>query len=59
VFAFAPVVAGSWQQHELWDGTYIYDDLLDWHEWYTIKQRNERIIQEYYETLRGMKNGSD
>ena len=24
-----PVAAGFWQQHELWDGTYTLDDLLD------------------------------
>ena len=28
-FLFLPVTAGMWQQHELWDGTYMIDDLLD------------------------------
>lgn len=30
-----------WQQHELWDGTYNLDDLLDAHEILAIKQENE------------------
>ena len=28
-FLFMPVAAGFWKQHELWDGTYTLDDLLD------------------------------
>ena len=28
-FLFLPVAAGMWKQHELWDGTYTLDDLLD------------------------------
>ena len=28
-FLFLPVAAGLWRQHELWDGTYTLDDLLD------------------------------
>ena len=28
-FLFLPVFARLWQQHELWDGTYTLDDLLD------------------------------
>jgi hypothetical protein len=28
-FLFLPVSAGMWKQHELWDGTYTLDDLLD------------------------------
>ena len=26
---YVPVLAGLWQQHELWDGTYTLNDLLD------------------------------
>ena len=40
-FLFTPVVAGIWQQHELWDGTYTYDDLLDAHELLSVKYENE------------------
>ena len=28
-FAFLPVIYGFWRQHEVWDGTYTIDDLLD------------------------------
>ena len=31
-FAYAPVMAGMWKQHEVFDGTYDFDDLLDAHE---------------------------
>ena len=30
-----------WQQHELWDGTYILDDLLDAVEQIRVKRENE------------------
>lgn len=39
---FAPVAAGMWKQHELWDGTYTYDDLLDILELMNVKSENER-----------------
>ena len=38
-FLFLPVAAGLWRQHELWDGTYTLDDLLDAAE--LIRVRNE------------------
>ena len=41
VFAYAPVVAGWWRQHEAWDGTYDFDDLLDAHELLAVKAANE------------------
>jgi hypothetical protein len=50
-------MAGSWQQHEVWDGTYTYSDLLDWHEMQRVKNENERRIQEYNK-LQGELNGS-
>lgn len=40
-FLFLPVAAGLWQQHELWDGTYTLDDLLDAVEWIRVKRENE------------------
>ena len=40
-FLFLPVSAGMWQQHELWDGTYILDDLLDAVELIRVKRENE------------------
>jgi len=30
-----------WQQHELWDNTYTFDDFLDAHEILAIKRENE------------------
>jgi hypothetical protein len=47
MFAFAPVIAGDWKQHELWDGTYDLNDLLDWHEYTNVKHMNERILREW------------
>jgi hypothetical protein len=54
MFAYAPVIAGAWQQHQVWDGTYNYDDLLDWHEMQSVKNENERRVQEYSKTQGGM-----
>ena len=39
---FLPVAAGMWQQHELWDGTYTLDDLLDITEMIRVMRENER-----------------
>jgi len=50
-FAFLPVTAGLWQQHELWDGTYILDDLLDAVEVIRVKRENE------YRALEAMNHG--
>ena len=40
-FLFLPVAAGMWQQHELWDGTYTLDDLLDAVELIRVRRENE------------------
>ncbi len=40
-FLFLPVAAGFWRQHELWDGTYTLDDLLDAVELITVQRENE------------------
>ena len=39
-FAYAPVMAGMWKQHEVFDGTYDFDDLLDAHEMLSVKAAN-------------------
>ncbi|MBQ6507358.1 MAG: hypothetical protein IJI08_08565 [Clostridia bacterium] len=44
--AFVPVAAGYWRQHELWDGTYTLDDLLDILELIAFRQENERRAME-------------
>ena len=46
-YLFAPVMAGHWRQHELWDGTYTLDDLADMHEIMLVQSENEQIMQEY------------
>ena len=38
---FLPVAAGHWRQHELWDGTYTLDDLLDITELIRVRRENE------------------
>ena len=40
-FLFLPVAAGHWRQHELWDGTYTLDDLLDIVELIRVKREND------------------
>ena len=44
--AFLPVAAGFWRQHELWDGTYTLDDLLDITEMIRVMRENERRAAE-------------
>ena len=36
-----PVALGYWKQHELWDGTYTLDDLLDAAELIQVRRENE------------------
>ena len=47
-FLFLPVAAGHWRQHELWDGTYTLDDLLDAVELIRVKRENEYRANEQY-----------
>lgn len=49
---YAPVIAGKWQQHELWDGTYTFDDLLDMHEIMLVEEENRRRAEDYAESQR-------
>ncbi len=44
-FLFLPVSAGLWRQHELWDGTYTIDDLLDAVELILVRRENEKRAQ--------------
>ena len=43
---FAPVAAGMWKQHEIWDGTYTIDDLYDCIELLQVKSENERLAMQ-------------
>ena len=51
-FLFLPVSAGMWQQHELWDGTYTLDDLLDIVELIRVRRENERRAMERIKEVR-------
>lgn len=39
------MIAGRWQQHELWDGTYTLSDLLDVHEIMAVEAENKYRAQ--------------
>lgn len=39
-FLMAPVTAGLWKQHETFDGTYDFDDLMDAHELMAVNAIN-------------------
>ena len=45
-------MARDWQQFQLWDGTYCFDDLLDWHEMTQVKSENQRLYQEWMKDKR-------
>ncbi|MBR2603325.1 MAG: hypothetical protein IKE08_11655 [Clostridia bacterium] len=40
------MAAGLWRQHELWDGTYTLDDLLDAVELLQVMAENQRRAAE-------------
>jgi len=40
--AFLPVAAGYWRQHEMWDGTYTLDDLMDIVELIQVSNEKQR-----------------
>ena len=48
-FLFLPVALGYWKQHELWDGTYTLDDLLDIAELVEVRNINEARAMEVKE----------
>jgi hypothetical protein len=39
-------MANYWKHHEVFDGTYTIDDLLDIHELMLVKMENEKRFQE-------------
>lgn len=53
-FLFLPVRLKYWKHHELWDGTYTLDDLLDIAEIIAIDQENRYREEEYQESLKGV-----
>lgn len=54
---YAPVIAGMWKQHELWDGTYTLDDLLDAHELILVGNENKRRFAAYQEAMQQQEVG--
>lgn len=48
------MIAGMWKQHELWDGTYTFNDWLDAVEILEVKSENEYRQQLRMEQLRNM-----
>lgn len=46
-FAYAPVFHGMWKQHEVFDGTYSLEDLLDAHEMLLVMNENKRRAEDY------------
>ena len=42
-----------WRQHEVWDGTYTLDDLMDAHEIMAVHAENERRAREAAELAKG------
>jgi hypothetical protein len=41
---------GYWRQHEVFDGTYDIDDLLDCHELILVKSENDKRYRELEQT---------
>ncbi len=46
-------MAGMWKQHEVWDGTYTFNDLLDAREMIMVKCENEARNIEHARNNRG------
>jgi len=41
-----------WRQHEVWDGTYTFSDLMNAHEILIVQAENRRRAEEYAEQQR-------
>ena len=48
------MIEGFWQQHELWDGTYSFEDLLDIHEVLDLRDVIKAETQRTAEKLSGL-----
>lgn len=44
------MAAKEWQQHQLDDGTYTMDDLIDWHEMAAVRRENEERFRIFIES---------
>jgi hypothetical protein len=47
---YLPVIHGSWKQHELWDGTYTFNDWLDAVEIIEVEIENKQRQADYLES---------
>lgn len=45
-FLYYPVIAEMWKQHEVWDGTYTVDDLINAHIILDLKTENTIRLRE-------------
>lgn len=52
------MLEGYWKQHELWDGTYTFDDFLDIIEVIEVKHENERRSEEAAEREREVRRNA-
>lgn len=50
---YLPVISGMWKQHELWDGTYTFDDWADAVEMIQVKSENEARANDYIQENSG------
>lgn len=48
-----PVIEGMWKQHELWDGTYTFDDWVDAVEIIQVKSENNARVNDAMISERG------
>jgi len=46
-------MAGDWHQHQVFDGTYSFDDLLNWHEMQAVKMVNQKRQKDFEELMKG------
>ena len=42
-----------WKQHEVWDGTYTLDDLMDAHEIMAVTAENRARAEAHAEAVKG------
>lgn len=45
--------SNHWQQKELYDGTYVLGDLLDYHEMMAVQNENQRRMEAAIQQERG------
>ncbi len=51
--AWRPVAAGLWRQHEMFDGTYDVDDLVDVLEFLDVREENQSRYEAWANSAAG------